>query len=385
MSHLAEEYAKNLGVKITKPIISKHFWPLTFDKYITIALEDSASSKQYKYYEIVIDMIKKYLSDNDIKIVQIGSSKSQKLKNVDARIFDLSFKNNAYIISKSFLHIGIDNVFSHYASSINIPLVTIFGNVYSNISRGYWSKNQINIEAPWKIKPCLNSSDINDSINKIKPEKIAESILKQLGIVSKINIKTKFIGDFYSNEVFELVPNFFSALEDIRNQLVFIRLDYEVDNASFLKWCNFLNFYSIFCEELLPLDFCQQFAHKIKGISYIIDKDTEIPQNYLRELQSLNIPINLLVKNESELPEIRERFFDWNVHLYFKANKDMLPDDCRDFSNLYFNSSKTLLADNKKYPSKYHWQQKKDFIDKNFNLEDNEILLEELNHLYIYE
>lgn len=384
MSHLIEEYAKNLGVKISKPIVSKHFWPLIFDKYITICLEDQAQSKNYKYYEIVIDMIKRFLELQDIKIIQIGSSKSPKLNNVDARIFDLNFKNNAYILSKSKLHIGIDNVFSHYASASEVPLVTLFGNVYSNVSRGYWGKNQINIEAPWKIKPSLNAIDPSDAINKIKPEIIAEAILKQLKINAKIALKTKFIGNFYETKVIELVPNFFTPISNLKNQLVFIRMDYAIDDKSFMNWCHYLNSYALFSRQLLPMEFCKLFASKIKNISFIISKNFELPDQYLKDLQSLGIGVTLLVEDAEKLPILREKFFDYNVQLYFKASKDLLPKDC-DFSKLYFNSSKTLLADGKKYASKYHWLQQKNFVDKNFNLEDNEILLEELNHFYIYE
>ena len=36
MSHLAEEYAKCCGVRIGKPVIKPHFFPVPFDKYITI-------------------------------------------------------------------------------------------------------------------------------------------------------------------------------------------------------------------------------------------------------------------------------------------------------------------------------------------------------------
>lgn len=384
MSHLIEEYAKNLGVKISKPMLSKHFWPLIYDNYITICLEDQAPSKSYKYYEIVVDMIRGFLNKQDIKIVQIGSSKSPKLNNVDARIFDLNFKNTAYIISKSKLHIGVDNVFSHYASSIDVPLVNIFGNVYANVSKGYWSKKSVNIEAPWKVKPSLNAVDPNDSINKIKPETIAAAVLKQLSIHAEIPLQTKFIGDYYSNRVTELVPNFFQPIEELRNQVVFIRLDYEYDSNCFSTWCNFLNAYSIFSKQLLPLQFCSSFANKIKSLSFIVSEDSPVTEEYLKQLASLNIPVTLLVENESDLAKIREKFFDHSVHLYFKSNKNILPEDCKDFSKLYFNSSKIIFADGKTYPSKYHWQQKKNLIDKNFNLEDNEALLEELNHFYIY-
>lgn len=384
MSHLIEEYAKNLGVKIATPMVAKHFWPIPFDNYITIYLEDKAQSKSYKYYELVIDMIKPYLAKNNIKIIQLGSAKSPKLNNADARFFDLSFKNNSYILSKAKLHIGVDNVFSHFASSQKIPLVTIFGNVYSSIARGYWSKNQINIEAPWKVKPSLNVTDAADSINKIKPETIASAILKQLSINSPIALETQYIGDFYSNPVLELVPDFFAPWQDMRSQLVFMRLDYDLDNACFINWSNFLNAFILFSKQLLPLNYCMQFQNKIKGISYLISKEADIPHEHLKQLASLNIPVTLLVEDENHLSELREHYFDSNVQLYFKASKNALPESCRDFKDLYFNSSKVLISKGEKYPSKYHWQQQKNFVDKNFNLEDNEDLLAELNHFYVY-
>ena len=36
MSHLAEEYAKSCGVKIGKPILKPHYYPVVHEKYITI-------------------------------------------------------------------------------------------------------------------------------------------------------------------------------------------------------------------------------------------------------------------------------------------------------------------------------------------------------------
>ena len=36
MSHIAEEYAKCLGVKIGRPEISEHFYPTPSGKYITL-------------------------------------------------------------------------------------------------------------------------------------------------------------------------------------------------------------------------------------------------------------------------------------------------------------------------------------------------------------
>jgi hypothetical protein len=385
MSHLIEEYSKSLGVKISKPIVSKHFWPVTYDGYITICVDSQIQSRNYKYYNTVIDIIKQSLDKRNIKIIQIGSAKETRLQNVDSCFFDLNFKNFAYVISKSMLHIGVDNVFSHYASSINVPLVTLFGNVYETVSNGYWSKNQISMEAPWKTKPCLGAHDVNDSINKIKPEEIAKSIFQQLGIVDRINMKTKFIGDFYNQQIVEVVPDSFSPIEGLKNHHVFIRCDYVMDQSSVLNWCDYLNSYSIFTRSELDLQFCNHFSKKIKNISYILNKNSSITEQHLLALRNLNIDVTILVEEESDLPEIREKYFDFDVHLYFKADKSLLGDEQLDFSKLFFNSSKVILSKNKKYSSRYDFINGNNSVDKNLNLLDNPVLLEDLQHFYIYE
>lgn len=385
MSHLLEEYAKNLGVKLSKPMVSKHFWPLKHEKFITISLESQIPSKDYKYYEVVINMILNHLANKGIKIIQIGDGKSEKLPNVHERIMDIPFKNNAYIISKSMLHIGVDNVFSHYASSIGVPLVTLFGNVYSSISKGYWSKNQINIEAPWKVKPSFASSDINDAINQIPPEDIANAIFKQLGFQSTVTLKSKFFGGQYHKKVIEIVPNFFNPIEDFKSRHIFLRVDYGFEADSLAHWFNYLNSFGVFSKKLLPIETCQRLKGKLKQVFFIADESTALNEDYLLALRENEIAITILVEDESLLPKMRDRFFDFDVHLYPKGDKKMLEEKNIDYSKAIFDSSKIIFSNNKRYASKYHLLKDQNFVDKNLNLEENDVLLEELNHFYIYE
>lgn len=385
MSHLIEEYAKNLGSKISKPMVSKHFWPLKHEKFITISLESQIASKNYKYYEVVINMILNILSNKGIKIIQIGGGNNQKLPNVHEIIMDLPFKNSAYIISKSMLHIGVDNVFSHYASSIGVPLVTLFGNVYSNISKGFWSKNQINIEAPWKVKPSFASVDSNDAINKILPEQIANAILKQLGFQSSVGLKSKFIGNQYHSKVIEIVPNFFAPIEDFKSKHVFLRIDYGFEADSLSHWFNYLSSFGVFTKKLLPFETCQRLKGKLKQMFLIVDEDSQLTEEYLLSLRESEIAVTILVEDESILAKTRDKFFDFDVYLYPKGDKKMLEESNIDFSKAVFDSSKIIFSNNKRYASKYHMLKDQNFVDKNFNLEDNDVLLEELNHFYIYE
>ncbi len=387
MSHLIEEYAKNLGVKIGKPVLAEHFFPVIPEKYITVSVEPQIPSKQYKYFDIVFDSLHSFLSKESIKIVQIGSSKSKRLSSVDEMIFDLDFKKQAYIIKNSLLHIGGNDALMHYASSNDIPIVTLFGDSYASCSDGYWSSfgNKTNIEAPWEGKPSFNTVDQQDSINKILPEDIANAIMKKFAPNKTLPLKTRFIGDFYHHPVFELVPDFFSQMPGMLDKHWFMRLDY-LDSYSYVEsWCEYLPSFSFFTEKMIPHQFILNIKDRLKNINFIVNEETVLSDDYLNYISGLGINVGLLVKDASILPIIRNKYFNFNVQVYASTDKSILKDKKVAFGNSLFHSSKTVLARGKKYPSTYHWKKDKNILDKNLIIEDNESLLSELNHFYIYD
>jgi hypothetical protein len=386
MSHLIEEYAKNLGVKISKPIIAKHFWPVIPNKYLVVYLEPEVEAKKYKYYDIVFDSIRPFLKKNNIKIVQIGDSRCTKLDVADEIVFDLDFKKFAYIISKSLLYVGVDSHFSHYASAISVPTVTVFGNMYAPIVDGYWSKdNDVNIEAPWKVKPCFGAVDPEDAVNKIQPEKISQAILNQLGCSSQLPLTTQFVGSFYHNKVFELIPDFFAPLPEMSDNHWFLRLDLVDDGKYVENWCEFLKSFSFFTKKLILPEFIKKIHAKLESINFIIDHDTSLPDNYLNFLKGMGVSATLLVENEEDLPALRNKYFDHNVQLYNQLDKKTLEEVKINIGKSFFSSAKTIVSQGKKYPSLYHWKKRQNIVDKNFKMEENDDLLREVNHFYIYE
>ena len=92
MSHLIEEYAKNLGVKIGKPIFPTHYIPVVDDKYITIHIDNKFDSRYYEYFPEVINLLKGRLIPNGYKIYQIGGANDPFLENVDKSYLGLSIK-----------------------------------------------------------------------------------------------------------------------------------------------------------------------------------------------------------------------------------------------------------------------------------------------------
>ena len=383
MSHLIEEYSKSLGVRISKPIVSRHFYPVMFDNYITIQLATDISAKKYHYYEIVIDLISSQLRKLGIAIVQVGATQETKLKNVSISYGKLNFKNTAYIVSKSKLHIGVDDSLSHYVNSLNIPQVTLFANVYSSVTEGYWSKSKINIEAPWTVKPCLSNHDPEDSINKILPETIASAILKSLKVDDKIPLKTLFTGRMYHNKIVEIVPDFFNPSAVPASEFCFLRLDWEESSEGWQYWFQHLNRFAIITDKFIPIELLDAVKHKIHILSFIVDIQNKPVVEYLELLKKLKIQFHLLVKNPEQLPALRDEFFDYSVQEYGMDSKDLLPKDFS-FKNVFFNSSKTILSKNQKYNSRYHLLKDEKFVDNNFELCEDDVLLEELKHFYVY-
>ena len=81
--HLLETYALSTGSKIGKPFILKKFFPIKFDKYITIQNSSGMPSKCYDYFQEVIDFLLPTLNKHGIGIVQIGGKEDQALNNVE--------------------------------------------------------------------------------------------------------------------------------------------------------------------------------------------------------------------------------------------------------------------------------------------------------------
>ena len=213
MSHLVEEYAKSLGVKIDKPVISSHFYPITSSKYITINTDNKKNkSKIYEDWGIVFNIIKKYLNKEGLEIIQVGGLEDTKLKFVNQSLLNLTFKQISYIIDKSSLHIGSDGYISHVANLFNTPCITLYGDNYPECSRPIWNKQQICTDLFPDFSEMKPSFSINESpkrINEIKPELIASSILDSLNIKHDLKkYNTLYIGHYYNNKITEVVPDF---------------------------------------------------------------------------------------------------------------------------------------------------------------------------------
>lgn len=388
MSHLLKEYSKNLEVEPSGVVVNRHFYPMIADDYIVIYNEQDISAKKYRYYSLVIDLIKKALDPLGVKVVMIGSGKDLSDR-VDYVLPNLSFRTNAYIVSKAKVLVCVDNAISQYASTQKVPIVNLYGNIYSSITTPYWSnkKNKIDLEPKWNKKPCLSLQDPEDSINKIPAEKVAESILKlllpQFKTSTKINptpnFKTKLINkkkDF----CVDVVPLNYVNIPLINDNIINLRLDYGAFNdASFYQYCMNHKCNLILKNAVIQPSVINNFLNNLNSFNLILTEQIdEIPKKYFDYFKRNNIEFNIFVQNKEILDAVRFQYFDLKVEEYSPPTKKPKEVDLGD----KFFSFKMVVEGDKIYKSTYHWKKN---IDNEDNIVDNADYWEELDYFYIYE
>ncbi len=374
MSHLLHEYSKSLGVKVSKPDIQQHFFPCLDEKFIVFFDGELNQSKIYKHYSTVFQLIGETLKEHNIKIYQIGGEKPILGAN---RHLSCSLKNEAYIVSKSMLYIGPDSYLSQYASSQNVKTITLYGSNYASNTKPFWGsyKNKALLEPDWDLKPCFSSVDPQRQIDSIKPELVCKKILEfcDLGHLN-FNFKTLNIGDSYYQKIVEVVPT--SIVEGLPKS-IFVRIDYGVKEEPLLYYCA-KHEVVLVTDQLVQVNMLLQFKDNIKRIIYTIqDKDDTIPEEYFEALRKLNISFILLSDKEEELPELRNKYFDQQVH-FKDDDKDKF--DCP--KNAKFLTNKKIVEGEKVYTSYAHYKKGLDSCDKVIDSSD---YWEESKHFYIYE
>ena len=377
MPHLIQEYAKNLGVKISNPIVKEHFFPVLFDRYITISVDNNTPAKNYKHYSVLLFILKPFLEKHKIKIIQLGGS--HKIEETETAL-NLPFKQQAYVISKSLLHLGYDGVLNHLSSFKKIPTITLFGSTFANVNKPNFSSSSslnINLEPEWDKKPSF-SQEGND-ISKIKPEVIAQCIIDLLKLEKcKVNFKTIRMGNFYDQKIVEVIPTSFVPLKLNPNQELFIRADYGFEEESFIKYCkNYKS--SIFLNSLIQPHHLERLAPNINNLFIFPNRDEDtIPDSYFKTLKNLNINVVLLIKNKKDLNYFKNLYFDVQVRAYLTSS-----DRYEGFNpKNKILSARRLISKGKEYLSPAHWQKN---LDNHNNVIDNNDFFAEIENFYIYE
>lgn len=382
MSHLIEEYAKSLGVKIGTPVLTEHFFPTIDEKYITIHTDNKIDSKNYEYFPQVLNLIKPILNNLGYKIFQIGGASDPKLNNVDKVLLGLSYRQSAYVIKNSKLHLGIDSLPVHIASMYDIPIVALYSHIMASNAYPYWSSPEkiILLESDKNGNRASYSYEENPkTIRTIKPETIASSIFKLLNIDAKLNFNTLKIGNSFHIEICEIVPNFVAEIADKKDKTIYIRADLHIDFEKIAYWC--ANYKTvIITNKIIPVDLINTFSKNIENIFFKIESE-DYSVEYFEQLKKTKVKFSICCKEKENLPFIRNKYFDFPVE-YDDALEKL--SKCDKMNGKFF-TNKILISEGKIYPSEAHLKVNKTIDMDNEVIYDNDIFWKDVEHYYLYE
>jgi hypothetical protein len=354
MSHLAEEYAKSCGVKIGKPVLKPHYFPIVYDKYITIHNDKKVQAKEYDMWVDVIQLLKPYLGD--IKIIQVGAKGENKIEGVDAHMPTETLKQSAYIIKNSLGHVGIDSVPVHIASALDKPVVGIYAHTYANTCSPLWNEKTkaITIESDrGGKKPSFSLQENPKTINFIKPETIAEAVLDILDIDEKISHETIFIGSNYKSDFYEVVP---TKKTNLVADNIDVRMDY-AHNEEVLY--HILQRNEVEVTTSKPIN---ENLIKSKRIKKLIYKADFFDLDFCKLVKEQGIPTITICTSSENLAEERSKNFDQLINYLdtegiIENNKKRI--DIDDFNTIKIKSNKKIVCGDEIYPSYFDLNERK--------------------------
>lgn len=379
MPKLLQVYANSIGLKVSdKPTeFPVNFFP-TPEKYVVLHTGASEDSRQYDYYGLVVDFLRPILVKNNIEIMQIGSEKDVRVPHTINCLGKNTYRQAAFIVKRAEAYLGSDSAWSHVAGNFNKPIVSLYSINPPHIAAPYYAKNIITLEPDRNgDKPYFDSVESEKSINKIKPEVVANSLLGILGFDDKVKIETETIGEKYNNHQVDVIPDHFINPEKFQNKKICIRLDVE---HRINESCHILNNFPaiIITSKGLPMFMLHKFRKNIRQIIFKINKETDIKD--IEILKASGIPHQLVTDETGEdLSNLKLKYFDFN-QIY--SIIDRTPQN----PEYYFMTNRVFVAKNGAYPSLAHLKENNKIISGPMPIGhyfNNQDFLESLDNYYI--
>ena len=386
--HLIESYALTCGSKIDKPFIYDNFYPAPEEKYITLQIESKSPSRQYKYWQLVVDLIKPILSKSDIEILQIGSKNDKALKDVVCTSGKTSISQAHYLIRNSQMHVGIDSFGVHVASGLGKKIVALYSNRIPKNTGAYWSNTSdfISIQSPrGSRKPSYSIDENPRTINEIKPETIANSILQLLDIQERVSIETLFIGENFNEETnFGFLPNQIVVSEKIPELRMDLLPEEKHLPAQLSRQRTIITTNRPISQETLL-----KFKANVAKVIYIID-ETDKPE-FVKFLFENGFAFDCVSKLSSDLIN-RKKI---NYYKYGYINEHLESQEEKQFKiklksalkgdNLKFRTNYIICSDRKNYLSEQHLLDNEQVDDVNgfYSLKDTDLFLSDLKNAWV--
>jgi hypothetical protein len=388
--HLVETYSLSTGSKIKKPFIHKKFFPLPFEKYITIQNSSGMQGKCYDYFQEVINFVHEDLEKAGYKIIQIGTKEDRALNNVVNLQGQTNINQTAFILENSKLHIGNDSFAIHMCSAFDVPLIGLYSVSSPEIAGPFWkNKNQICL-TPKNWKPSFNPNESPKKINEIKIESIIESIKLLLNINFSQNIETLFIGQRYDQILLESIPSIILQNNIFPEVPLNIRFDYieQIQENDYICTLNNLNIRkcAIITDKALEIEKLAQLKDKIINLFYDITFNN-IDFDFINKVKLLGIKIDFIFnksknKDESILNNKKLELVEHQEIIHIVEDTQKPTEKIKE--SAFYKSKKIIFGNNSAYLSKAAYLENKpinldklDMVQKISDINNIDLLIEE--------
>jgi hypothetical protein len=355
--HLIESQATQVGQFIDEPQLYEKYFPLSFnDKYIVFA-PFSKNSKNYDFWQDCLSILLPELNKNNIKILQIGAQNERPFGGCVHLMGQTSINQVVYLIKNSIGVLSTDTFAQHIADAYNVKSVVLISNNYSVNVKGYFNpQNQTVIEPIRESgeKPCLALDEVPKSINRIKPEQIAQAVSKMLNLEYNFPYQTIYTGEIsLANMVISTCDSVIDPRQlGIDSLIIDLSINFnEQILAQQLQVCPC----SILTNRPINLDIIKNLRPRVKELVYIIESLEFSNPDFVKEIQKLGINVKVISTLSQE--EINRLKIDWmETSIIFPKptfpleNIKEIKDE--DKSKLFYKSAKFYLGRSKLYGSK---------------------------------
>lgn len=396
---LLETYALGCGLAIDKPSIVEKFYPLNENRYITLQAGSGQQTKNYDYFNEVMDLLLPFFRANKINVIQLGGKEEPPIKHCQHLMGQTTLGQAANLIRGALLHLGCDSWMAHYAGSINRPFVSLYGSTSEREHGPYWSANATMIEAHRNGRKPSFSAEWPKTVNTIKPEEIANAVLHRAGLIERVSQNTIFVGQAYNQTILEYTPNFMLDPRLAAGQPITVRFDYGGDENILAQGLAAGRKFNIVTNRSLNLDLLNQFKGNIVGLTVELN---DIEPNYIRAINRLGLKARFISreKDEQKIADLRMKMFDYcRVEFVGAATKenfftetDLYLNSTLDretkLDSLNYRSNKFLLSSNKIFASKAAWLADKaipSFEENTQTVMDSPEFWEEFQHFRIFQ
>ena len=369
--NLTEKMALDCGVKISQPYLDRYFLPIRNDNYIIIDTRCKNATGEYDYFNDVLDLIKPYLKQANIDIFQIATDKNIKLA-CDKCFITINKKQENYLISKARLLISNENYSLHIASVFNIKSIGLYSLFNPNNTRPVWNKNSQIVLESHRDGNLPSYGRLNESpktINFISPYVIAKNILDSLGIANDLDrFELIHLGKSFNQKIVEIVPDFISDANFMKDRSINLRLDYVTNlNSSVFNYWVSNRKVNIITDKDININMVAPYRNNILLMTVMLSEN--ISEKFLKHCKTIGLKLKIFCDDKDKLEEYRFKFLNWDIHQDFE-NEGALNKLINLSENSKFISSKILISKGKQFSCKANY-----FANKHLDNREESVIL----------